>query len=85
MEIVLKPKQLQILGTISAQKKALENEFGKLIQRENEIVTVICEDAGVTAVDGMYVNDGKLIIPEVMGKAVPDSETKSAKKLQKVK
>lgn len=81
MEIVLKPKQLQILGTISAQKKALENEFGKLIQRENEIVTVICEDAGVIAVDGMYVNEGKLIIPEPKVEA----PIKSVKKLEKVK
>lgn len=63
MEIVLKAGQKQILKSIKEQKKALELEFGKLIQRENEILVSIIEAVGAQVVPGIEVTEDTIVIP----------------------
>lgn len=76
MEVKLKENQFKILSQIQVEKQALQNEFNKIAQKEQEIVSVIAESANISVTAGMKVElkDGALIFSEA------EPKTKKLKK-----
>ncbi len=64
MEVQLKETQKKIFESISSQKQLLQSEFGKLVQRENELVASILEALDIKLVEGISLQGDRLIIPE---------------------
>lgn len=64
MRIKLKETQKTLLSKIASDKQTLQTEFQRLIQRENEIVAVICESSDVVPVEGMKIEGDEIVFPE---------------------
>lgn len=79
MEIKLKPTQKQILESLNSQKQLLQAEFGKLVQRENEIVASILEALNIELVEGIKLEGDTLIVPEIKNTEVGEQTTKLKK------
>lgn len=61
--IKLTTKQVEIIQSILGIKKKLSDEWAAVELRENEIVTVICESAGITPSVGIEFKDNTLVVP----------------------
>ena len=61
--IKLTTKQVEIIQSILGTKKKLSDEWAAVELRENEIVTVICESAGITSSAGIEFKDNTLVVP----------------------
>lgn len=63
MEVKLKENQFKILAQIQVEKQSLQNEFNKLSQKEQEIISVIAESANIPLVNGTKVElkEGALV------------------------
>ncbi len=76
MKIKLGEIQKQLIVKILADKQSLLNELQRLGQRENDIVSVICESAGVKPVEGMRIEGDEIVFPEADSKPVEDKKVK---------
>jgi hypothetical protein len=83
MEIVLKDTQKQILSAIAQSKQVLEQEYQKLVGREQELVASILEakDYDPREVTGVTIVDGKILFE--VKQPVPPAEEIKLKKVKK--
>lgn len=69
MEVQLSEKQVQLIqATINEQellKSQAQAEFNKLQKRLDDLVLLVLDTKGISPVQGIRYQEGKLIIPEV--------------------
>lgn len=73
MKIKLGDIQKSLLFKIITDKQALQVKLNDLVQRESELVAVICEAAGVQPVEGMSIEGDELVIPAKREEAIEDA------------
>lgn len=77
-EVKFTERQKAILDGIQADKKVVQDEanekFQRILQRENEIIVLICDGAGVEPVQGIELKGDHMLVP------VPEAKEKTLKK-----
>lgn len=72
-EIKLTDKQFELLNSIQEDRKKLQEQaqviFKELSKKESDLLIMLCESAGVEAVQGMELKEKSLFVPKQEVKA----------------
>jgi len=67
-EIKLTDKQFELLNSIQEDRKKLQEQaqaiFNELAKKESDLLVMLCESAGVEAVQGMELKEKSLFVPK---------------------
>lgn len=66
-EITFSNDQKQIIKKLQDQKKALQTEMNtrlnQILERENDVLILICDAAGVKPVNGIELKEDSMVVP----------------------